>query len=82
MKSLISLPCFVSDASIPSSVREEHELTDDVVQISIGIEDIDDLIADLDYTRSVRSRVEHTTSGLWRSGFRLSSCRCDMYWRF
>ncbi|XBI35912.1 hypothetical protein VPH35_121525 [Triticum aestivum] len=49
VKSLISLPCFMSHASIPSSVREERGLTDDLVRISVGIEDVDDLIADLDY---------------------------------
>ncbi|KAM3208030.1 hypothetical protein ACQJBY_062995 [Aegilops geniculata] len=49
VKSLISLPCFMSHASIPSSAREERGLTDDLVRISVGIEDVDDLIADLDY---------------------------------
>uniref|UniRef100_A0A0E0HLP7 Cystathionine beta-lyase, chloroplastic n=1 Tax=Oryza nivara TaxID=4536 RepID=A0A0E0HLP7_ORYNI len=49
VKSLISLPCFMSHASIPSAVREERGLTDDLVRISIGIEDADDLIADLDH---------------------------------
>lgn len=39
----------MSHASIPSSVREERGLTDDLVRISVGIEDVDDLIADLDY---------------------------------
>ncbi|URE20012.1 Cys/Met metabolism PLP-dependent enzyme [Musa troglodytarum] len=49
VKSLISLPCFMSHASIPASVREARGLTDDLVRISVGIEDIEDLIADLDY---------------------------------
>ncbi|KAK1604616.1 hypothetical protein QYE76_028289 [Lolium multiflorum] len=49
VKSLISLPCFMSHASIPSTVREERGLTDDLVRISVGIEDVEDLIADLDY---------------------------------
>ncbi|AQL01678.1 Cystathionine beta-lyase, chloroplastic [Zea mays] len=48
VKSLISLPCFMSHASIPASVREERGLTDDLVRISVGIEDVEDLIADLD----------------------------------
>lgn len=48
VKSLISLPCFMSHAAIPASVREERGLTDDLVRISVGIEDVDDLIADLD----------------------------------
>lgn len=49
VKSLISMPCFMSHASIPASVREARGLTEDLVRISVGIEDVDDLIADLDY---------------------------------
>ncbi|KAK9922313.1 hypothetical protein M0R45_030782 [Rubus argutus] len=49
VKSLISLPCFMSHASIPSAVRESRGLTEDLVRISVGIEDVNDLIADLDY---------------------------------
>lgn len=48
VKSLISLPCFMSHASIPSEVREARGLTEDLIRLSIGIEDVDDLIADLD----------------------------------
>ncbi|KAG0478548.1 hypothetical protein HPP92_013267 [Vanilla planifolia] len=49
VKSLISLPCFMSHASIPASVREERGLTEDLVRISVGIEDVEDLISDLDH---------------------------------
>ncbi|XP_057722609.1 cystathionine beta-lyase, chloroplastic isoform X2 [Arachis stenosperma] len=48
VKSLISLPCFMSHASIPSAVRVERGLTEDLVRISVGIEDVNDLISDLD----------------------------------
>ncbi|XP_027070317.1 cystathionine beta-lyase, chloroplastic [Coffea arabica] len=48
VKSLISLPCFMSHASIPAAVREARGLTEDLVRISVGIEDENDLIADLD----------------------------------
>ncbi|PSS01749.1 Cystathionine beta-lyase [Actinidia chinensis var. chinensis] len=48
VKSLISLPCFMSHASIPAAVREARGLTEDLVRISVGIEDANDLIADLD----------------------------------
>ncbi|KAL2320683.1 hypothetical protein Fmac_029652 [Flemingia macrophylla] len=47
VKSLISLPCFMSHASIPTAVREARGLTEDLVRISVGIEDVNDLIADL-----------------------------------
>ncbi|KAL9150817.1 hypothetical protein ABFS82_11G013100 [Erythranthe guttata] len=48
VKSLISLPCFMSHASIPAAVRESRGLTEDLIRISVGIEDVNDLIADLD----------------------------------
>ncbi|XP_062166947.1 cystathionine beta-lyase, chloroplastic [Alnus glutinosa] len=48
VKSLISMPCFMSHASIPTEVREARGLTEDLVRISVGIEDVSDLIADLD----------------------------------
>lgn len=46
--SLISLPCFMSHASIPADVRAARGLPDDLVRISAGIEDAADLLADLD----------------------------------
>jgi len=46
--SLISLPCFMSHASIPAAVRAARGLPDDLVRISCGIEDVDDLIRDLE----------------------------------
>ncbi|KAH9608193.1 hypothetical protein KSS87_015778 [Heliosperma pusillum] len=48
VKSLISMPCFMSHASIPAADREARGLTEDLVRISVGIEDVNDLIADLD----------------------------------
>ena len=42
------MPCFMSHASIPAEVRAARGLPDDLVRISVGIEDADDLIADLD----------------------------------
>lgn len=38
----------MSHASIPATVREARGLTEDLVRISVGIEDVDDLISDLD----------------------------------
>lgn len=43
----ISLPCFMSHASIPEAVRIERGLQEDLVRISVGIEDVEDIIADL-----------------------------------
>ncbi|KAL6780399.1 METC1 [Auxenochlorella protothecoides x Auxenochlorella symbiontica] len=46
--SLILMPCFMSHASIPAEVRAARGLPDDLIRISAGIEDIDDLLADLE----------------------------------
>lgn len=48
VKSLISLPCFMSHSTIPAEVRRARGLSEDLIRLSVGIEDIDDLIADLD----------------------------------
>lgn len=45
--SLASLPCRMSHKSIPSSVRHANALADDLVRLSIGIEDPRDLVEDL-----------------------------------
>jgi cystathionine beta-lyase len=47
VSSLISLPCRMSHASIPEEVRSTRRLPEDLVRLSIGIEDVGDLIADL-----------------------------------
>jgi cystathionine beta-lyase len=46
--STISLPCRMSHASIPSALRSRLAPPSDLVRISVGIEDVDDLIDDLD----------------------------------
>lgn len=48
VSSSASLPFYMSHASVPEKERERHALPRDLVRLSIGIEHIDDLIADLD----------------------------------
>lgn len=45
--SSISLPCRMSHASIPAAIRSAVDLPEDLIRLSIGIEDPADLIADL-----------------------------------
>ena len=45
--STISLPCRMSHASIPLALRNRLGPPEDLVRLSVGIEDVDDLIADL-----------------------------------
>lgn len=47
VNSLISLPGLMSHASIPAEVKSAREFPDDLVRMSIGIEHVDDLLADL-----------------------------------
>ena len=54
VESLISLPAIMTHASIPAEARAALGITDQLVRISIGIEDCDDLIADLDSALSER----------------------------
>jgi cystathionine beta-lyase len=46
--STISLPCRMSHASIPGSLRKQLAPPPDLVRLSVGIEDPDDLLADLE----------------------------------
>ncbi|MBI1738640.1 MAG: PLP-dependent transferase [Acidobacteria bacterium] len=48
VETLISLPALMTHASVPPHVRAEIGITDGLVRISVGIEDVEDLIADLD----------------------------------
>jgi cystathionine beta-lyase/cystathionine gamma-synthase len=48
VETLISHPATMTHASIPPDVRQRTGITDGLVRISVGIEDVEDLIADLD----------------------------------
>jgi cystathionine gamma-lyase/homocysteine desulfhydrase len=47
VESLISVPAQMTHASIPKERRDELGITDGLVRISVGIEDIEDLLEDL-----------------------------------
>jgi cystathionine beta-lyase/cystathionine gamma-synthase len=48
VESLIGHPASQTHASVPVALRQEMGLTDSLVRLSVGIEEADDLIADLD----------------------------------
>jgi cystathionine gamma-lyase len=48
VESLIEHPAIMTHASVPPEVRSQLGISDALVRISVGIEDIEDLIADLD----------------------------------
>jgi cystathionine beta-lyase/cystathionine gamma-synthase len=52
VESLISHPASMTHASVPREKRESLGITDGLVRISVGIEDVEDIIEDLDQALS------------------------------
>jgi cystathionine beta-lyase/cystathionine gamma-synthase len=48
VETLISLPASMTHASMPADVRNRVGITEGLVRLSVGIEDVEDIIADLD----------------------------------
>jgi len=48
VESLIGHPATMTHAAVPRDMRERMGLTDGLVRLSVGIEDAEDLITDLD----------------------------------
>lgn len=56
VESILSYPAMMSHASMPEAVRHERGITDGLLRFSVGLEDVDDLIADLEQA------LNHSTS--------------------
>ncbi len=52
VESLISHPATMTHASVPAEKREKLGITDGLVRVSVGIEDVEDIISDLDQALS------------------------------
>jgi cystathionine beta-lyase/cystathionine gamma-synthase len=48
VESLVEHPAIMTHASIPRDVRESYGLRDSLIRLSVGIEDIEDLLEDLE----------------------------------
>lgn len=48
VESLIEHPAIMTHASIPKPIREKIGITDNLIRLSVGIENVDDLIEDLE----------------------------------
>jgi cystathionine gamma-lyase len=48
VESLIEHPAIMTHASIPKEIREKIGISDELIRISVGIENVDDLITDLE----------------------------------
>ncbi len=49
VESLVDHPGIMTHASVPPARRKELGISDQLIRLSVGIEDLDDLLADLDY---------------------------------
>ena len=56
VETLISHPATMTHASVPADMRQRIGVTDDLVRVSVGIEDVDDLKADLSQALDAVSR--------------------------
>lgn len=54
VESLVGHPASMTHASVPPAMRQAMGLTDSLVRLSCGVEDADDLVADLDYALSTK----------------------------
>lgn len=48
VESLVNHPAIMTHASVPREVREAGGVTDNLIRLSVGVEEVEDLIADLD----------------------------------
>jgi cysteine-S-conjugate beta-lyase len=62
--STISLPCRMSHASIPLALRDRLAPPPDLVRLSVGIEDVSDLIEDLSRAFAMAEAAENTQSAV------------------
>lgn len=53
VESLINHPASMTHASIPRDVREPRGIGDGLIRLSVGLEDVDDLVADLEHAFEV-----------------------------
>lgn len=58
VESLIGHPASMTHASVPQDMRDGMGLTDGLVRLSVGIEDPDDLIADLDQALTASENIQ------------------------
>lgn len=53
VESLVNHPAIMTHASVPKEVRERGGVTDSLIRFSVGVEDVEDLIADLEQAFAV-----------------------------
>ncbi|RZJ67420.1 MAG: PLP-dependent transferase [Flavobacterium sp.] len=78
VKSLLCLPCEMTHKSIPAEKRYQSGVTDSLIRLSVGLEDADDLIADLKqaFTAAVEAQNEVEINAFepaWKTDVELTS---------
>lgn len=59
VKSLICLPCKMTHASVPREKRYQSGVTDSLIRLSVGLEDSDDLVTDLEtaFKKAIKEKL-------------------------
>ncbi len=57
VESLVCHPATMTHAAIPADIRKEVGIVDELIRLSVGIEDADDLIADLEQAIKATAKV-------------------------
>jgi cystathionine gamma-synthase len=63
VESLVSIPVLTSHAMIPASERAKMGVTEQMIRLSVGIENADDLIADLERALEAVAAPQHVQVG-------------------
>jgi cystathionine beta-lyase/cystathionine gamma-synthase len=63
VESLVSIPVLTSHAMISASERQKMGVTEQMIRLSVGIENADDLIADLDHALEAVTAGQHVQVG-------------------
>jgi cystathionine beta-lyase/cystathionine gamma-synthase len=63
VESLVSIPVLTSHAMIPAEERAKMGVTEQMIRLSVGIENADDLIADLDHALEAVAAAQHVQVG-------------------
>jgi cystathionine beta-lyase/cystathionine gamma-synthase len=57
IESLIEHPATMTHASIPADVRKMTGIDDGLIRLSVGIENVDDLVADLEFALEQKNAI-------------------------
>jgi cystathionine beta-lyase/cystathionine gamma-synthase len=63
VESLVEVPPSMTHASIPPDVRHAAGLADGLVRLSVGIEHVDDLVADVDQALAAAGAATRASAG-------------------